>query len=98
MILLSKPKIQTGGMICKFGNSSKSKTESSILELEFLTKEALNPSVFKIEISKIRPVGFMMIGWGQKPEPLVRCFCLRIVLAGRPLPAVCTLYANFFHL
>ena len=63
-VLLSKLKIQTGGMIWKFGNSSKSKTEFSILELEFLEpRKCLNPRVFKIEISKnLGPVGFMMIG------------------------------------
>lgn len=95
--MLSKLKIQTGGMIWKFGNSSKSKTESSILELEFLEpSKCLNLRVFKIEISKNSgPVGLHDDWVGQKPEPLVRCFCLRIVLAGRPCQ-VCILCVLIF--
>lgn len=82
-------------MIWKFGNSSKSKTESSILELEFL-EPGSDSAVLKVRFQNFGTCGLHDDWVGQKPEPLVRCFCLRIVLAGATLPAVCTLYANFF--
>ena len=86
-------------MIWKFGNSSKSKTESIILELEFLEpSKCLNPRVFKIKISKNSgPVGLHDDWMGQKPEPLTgKMFLLKNCSCWATLPGVYTLCADFF--